>query len=419
MKESQILRGYEYAKEVYAGYGVDVDKAIAASDSVPVSMHCWQGDDLIGYDGDTTLSGGIAATGNYPGRARDANELRGDIEQALKNIPGKVKLSLHASYAEKEGCKMDRDAYVPALFANWVQWAKEKGLGLDMNPTFFSHPKMDGDFSLSSLNEGTRDFWVEHGKRCREIAEHFGKELGQVCVNNFWMPDGYKDIPSDTVTHRQLMVESLDKIFCDKKDRQYTVDAVESKLFGFGIESYTVVSHEFAMGYATTREKTYTLDAGHFHPTESIAAKISACLPFIDNLLLHLSRGVRWDSDHAVIWNEELQTVMDEIVRGNYLDRVFIAQDYFDASINRIACWIISMRNTRKALLKAFLDPMSQAKKAQEDKDYTTRLALLEENKSLPFAPIWDYYCLQKNIPVGSAWLDDVKQYEKDVLSLR
>ena len=419
MTEKQVLKGYDYARDLYSELGVDADKAMAITDLVPISMHCWQGDDLIGYDGVEALTGGIASTGNYPGRARNADELRSDIDETMNSIPGKMKLSLHASYAELNGKKIDRDSYSPDLFEGWTHWAKEKNLGLDINPTFFSHPKMDGNFTLSSLDKGTRDFWIEHGKRCREIAAYWGKELGQVSINNMWMPDGYKDIPSDTYAHRQLMTESLDAIIRTRIDPQYMLDAIESKLFGFGIESYTVVSHEFAMGYAISNKKLWTMDTGHFHPTESVADKISSCMLFFDNLLIHISRPVRWDSDHVPTLNDELQNIMNEIVRGGFLTRVHLAQDYFDASINRIACWVIGMRNTRKALLRACLEPMEPAIDAQRTGDLTSRLSLLEENKSLPFSAIWDYYCMSKGVPVGREWLKDVKMYEKNVLAKR
>lgn len=419
MTEKQVLQGYEYAKEVFNALGVDVDEAIAVADQVPVSMHCWQGDDLIGYDGVGELTGGIAATGGYPGRARTANELRGDMDMAMRLIPGTTKLSLHASYAELNGRKIDRDSYTPELFADWTEWAKERKLGLDMNPTFFSHPKMDGNFTLASLDKGTRDFWIEHGKRCREIAAYWGKELGKISINNLWMPDGYKDIPSETNRHRELMAQSLDEIIKEEIKPEYSLDAIESKLFGFGIESFTVISHEFAFGYAISRKKLWTLDTGHFHPTESVADKISSSLLYLDNILLHVSRPVRWDSDHVPILNDDLQNIMNEIVRGGFLNRVHIAQDYFDASINRIACWVIAMRNTRKALLKACLEPIGPAVDAQESGDFTSRLALLEENKSLPFAAVWDYYCMSKNVPVNREWIHDVKMYEKSILAQR
>lgn len=419
MKEKLILQSYESAKEVYAQLGVDVDRAVERAGAVPVSMHCWQGDDVLGFDSTGALTGGIATTGNYPGRATNGEQLRQDIDKALTMIPGEVKLNLHASYAEKKGKQVDRDAYTVDLFSDWLSWAKQKDIGLDFNPTFFSHPMMDGDFSLASRDEKVRDFWVEHGKRCREIGQEFGKQLGKVCVINNWMPDGYKDMPADTGALRDLMTQSLDRVFAQKMDESCVLDSVESKLFGVGVESYTVASHEYSLCYALSRKKLYTLDAGHFHPTEVISSKISAVLQFMDKALLHVSRGVRWDSDHVITWDGELQAIMDEIVRNGYENRVFIGLDYFDASINRIACWVIGMRNARKALLKSMLDPMAKIKQAEVEGDYTSRLALMEETKTLPLGAIWDYYCLKQGVGIGSQWLDDVKQYEKDVLCHR
>lgn len=416
MSENQIVKSYEIAKELYGELGIDTEKAMEIADTVPVSMHSWQGDDLLGFEGNTELSGGIQATGNYPGRARTAEELRKDIEIALSCIPGKMKIALHAIHAEKNGRKADRDEYDVSMFENWIQWAQEKKLGLDFNPTFFSHPMMDGDFSLASRDMGKRRFWIEHGKRCREISNEIGKRIGEVCINNFWMPDGYKDVPADTLVLREIMEESLDEIFEKKYDLVNTKDTIESKLFGLGIESYTVVSHEFALLYAITKGKLYTLDAGHFHPTESIAAKFTAILSFMDEIMLHVSRGVRWDSDHVVLWDDELQNIMNEIVHNHYEKRVHIGLDYFDASINRIACWVIGVRNVRKALLKAALDPVETIRKTEVEKNYTKRLALLEETKSLPFSAIWNYYCLKKEVPIGENWLDKIRQYEEDVL---
>lgn len=419
MGEKEVLAGYRYAKDIYGCLGVDIDAAIDKIDYIPVSMHSWQGDDLIGFDGTGALSGGIASTGSYPGRATTPIRLRMDIEEALRLIPGKVKLNLHASHAELQGKKIDRDAYTAKEFEGWLAWGKEKKIGFDFNPTFFSHPKMDGDFSLASANEGTRQFWVEHGKRCREIGQEFGRVLGQECVVNYWMPDGFKDIPADTRVFRERMAQSLDEIFVQKLDERYVRESVESKLFGFGIESHTVASHEFSLGYAISRKKVYCLDAGHFHPTELISDKISAVLLYVDKVLLHLSRGVRWDSDHVVIWDDELQRIMNEVLHNGYENRVYIGQDYFDASINRIACWAIAMRNTRKALLKAALDPFDAIRRAEQEQDYTSRLALLEESKSLPFSAVWDYYCMKSEKPLGAQWLAEVKLYEREVLSNR
>ena len=417
MKEELILKGYEYAKAQYAAQGVDVDAAIAKADAIPVSMHCWQGDDVIGFDGSDSLSGGIQTTGNYPGRARTADELRADIAFVRTMIPGATKLNLHASYAEKNGKQVDRDAYTIDLFQNWVDFAKEQKIGLDFNPTYFAHPKMDGDFSLSSTNPAIRKFWIEHGKRCREIGLEFAKQLNQPCAINFWMPDGYKDV-CDTKLHRDLMIDSLDQIFAEDIDRKLVPCGLESKLFGVGVESYTVASHEFSYGYAVKNGLLYTLDAGHFHPTEVISAKLTACLPFLEGIILHVSRPVRWDSDHVILLDDEIQRIMDEVILNNYQDRTFIALDYFDASINRVAAWAVGMRNARKAILSACLAPAS-IRDAEHKGDLTSRLALMEERKTLPFGAIWDYYCMKQDAGVGTDWLAKVKQYETDVLSKR
>ena len=419
MHEAQICKGYEYAKAQFAAAGVDTEAAMAKADAIAVSMHCWQGDDVIGFDSVGELTGGIATTGNYPGRARTAQELRQDIVFAKTLIPGATKLNLHASYAEKHGKKIDRDAYTIDEFREWVDFAKEQGLGLDFNPTFFSHPKMDGDFSLSSFDKGTRDFWIEHGKRCREIGLAFAKALGQPCAINYWMPDGYKDICADTKVHRDLMTESLDAIFAPAIDEALAPCAIESKVFGIGVESYTVASHEYSYGYALSRGKLYTLDAGHFHPTEVISAKLTACLQFLDKVLLHVSRPVRCDSDHVIILDDELQKIMDEIVHNGLESRVYIGLDYFDASINRVAAWAIGMRNARKALLLACLAPADAIRAAERSGDLTARLALQEERKTLPFGAVWDYYCMKQGVPVGSDWLEQVRAYEKDVLADR
>ena len=418
MKEELILKGYEYAKAQYAAQGVDVDAAIAKADAIPVSMHCWQGDDVIGFDGSDSLSGGIQTTGNYPGRARTADELRADIAFVRTMIPGATKLNLHASYAEKNGKQVDRDAYTIDLFQNWVDFAKEQKIGLDFNPTYFAHPKMDGDFSLSSTNPAIRKFWIEHGKRCREIGLEFAKQLNQPCAINFWMPDGYKDVCADTKLHRDLMIDSLDQIFAEDIDRRLVPCGLESKLFGVGVESYTVASHEFSYGYAIKNGLLYTLDAGHFHPTEVISAKLTACLPFLEGIILHVSRPVRWDSDHVILLDDEIQHIMDEVILNNYQDRTFIALDYFDASINRVAAWAVGMRNARKAILSSCLAPAS-IRDAEHKGDLTSRLALMEERKTLPFGAIWDYYCMKQDAGVGTDWLAKVKQYETDVLSKR
>lgn len=419
MDEKSVLRGYEYAREVYAGWNVDVEKAMETAQAIPISMHCWQGDDVIGFDSTGELTGGIAVTGNYPGRARTPGELRADIDEAIRMIPGTVKLNLHASYAEKNGRQVDRDAYTIREFQPWVDWAGEKGIGMDFNPTFFSHPRMDGDFSLASPKEGVRKFWIEHGKRCREIGASFAEQLKKPCVVNFWMPDGYKDTPADTLAPRRRMTESLDAIFAQDFPGVPLYEAVESKLFGMGVESYTVASHEYALCYALKKGILYCLDAGHFHPTEVISAKISAVLSFLDKVLLHVSRGVRWDSDHVITLDDELQRIMDEIVHNGFENRVFIGLDFFDASINRIACWAIGVRNARKALLSAALAPIGRIREAENEGDYTARFALMEERKTLPMGAVWDYYCLRESVPVGEDWLRENRAYERAVLSKR
>ena len=418
MDEKLVIKGYEYAKEVYAGRGVDVDKAIEAMKGVPISMNCWQADDVLGFDGDDTLSGGIATTGNYPGRARTADELRADADKAMSMIPGEKKFNLHASYANLNGRKIERSEYTADLFSEWMDWAKERGMGLDFNPTYFSHPMVKDGFTLASPDKAVRDYWIEHGKRCREIGEAFYKTLGKECVINYWMPDGYKDNPIDMAGPRARMVESLDAIFAGG-NIEGVKEAVESKVFGLGVESYTVGSHELMMGYAITRNKLYCLDAGHFHPTEVISNKISSIMQYMPELLLHVSRPVRWDSDHVVTMDDELMAIMQQVVRNGYTQRVKIALDFFDASINRLAAWIIGTRNARKALLRANLENTAELKKLELDADFTARLALTEEDKTLPFGAIWDYYCLKEGVPIGEDWLKEVRDYEKNVMSAR
>lgn len=419
MTDKQALREYAWAKERYAAHGVNVDTAVERANAIPVSLQCWQGDDVVGFDGTDALSGGIMATGNYPGRARTPLELRQDIDLALRLAPGVHKVSLHACYAEKDGRKADRDAYTIAHFQNWVDWGLQRGIGLDFNPTFFSHPKMDGNFSLSSRDEGTRLFWVEHGKRCREIGLEIAKQLKKPCIVNYWMPDGFKDTCADTLAPRLRMTESLDAIFAAQIDESLVPCALESKLFGMGVESYTVASHEYVLGYALTRNKVYTLDAGHFHPTEVISAKLSSMLCFLERVLLHVSRGVRWDSDHVVTLDDELQRLADELIWNSYDARAFVGLDYFDASINRVAAWTIGLRNVRKALLCAALAPAREIRAAEAEGDYTLRLALQEERRMLPLGAVWNYYCLMNDIPPDFAWMDKVRAYEHAVLAKR
>jgi len=414
----KIEQAYELARERYAELGVDTGKAIERLGAIPISLHCWQGDDVGGFEGATELSGGIMATGAYPGKARTADELRTDFEKAVSLIPGKHRMNLHAMYAEAEG-KADRNELEPEHFAAWVQWAKANGLGMDFNGTYFSHPKADSGFTLSSADEGVRKFWIEHGIACRKIGAYMGKELGTPCVTNVWIPDGYKDIPIDRLGPRRRLADSLDQIFAEKIDPQVHLDAVESKLFGIGAESYTVGSHEFYLGYATSRQTLLCLDAGHYHPTEVISEKISSVLMFVPELLLHVSRPVRWDSDHVVILDDELRAIAQELVRHDFLGRVHIGLDFFDASINRIAAWVIGTRCMIKALLIALLEPTGKLRQMEAEGDFTARLALLEELKTLPLGAVWDYYCVKSDVPVGPAWLAEAKTYENDVLSKR
>lgn len=413
-----IQKVYEIAKQRFADIGVNTEQAMASLDKLPVSIHCWQGDDVGGFEKqDGALTGGIQATGNYPGKARDANELRADLDKAFTLIPGAKRLNLHASYLESDK-KVDRNEIKPEHFSHWVSWAKKHKIGLDFNPTYFSHP-LSNEGTLTHANNEIRQFWVDHGKACRKVSEYFGRELGTASVMNIWLPDGMKDLPIDRFAPRQRLVESLDSMISEKIDTKYHIDAVESKLFGIGLESYTAGSNEFYVAYATSRKTALCLDAGHFHPTEVISDKISAVMPFIQHLLLHVSRPVRWDSDHVVLFDDETQAIASEIIRNNLFDRVHIGLDFFDASINRIAAWVIGTRNMKKALLKALLEPTEQLRKIELEGDFTSRLALLEEQKSLPWQAVWEYYCERNNTPIDRAWLDDVRHYEKNVLNNR
>lgn len=418
--DNLVQDAYEIARERYAAFGVDTDAALTRLAQVSLSLHCWQGDDVGGFESpDAELGGGLAATGNYPGKARNADELRRDLDVAYSLIPGMHRLNLHAIYAETGGRKVERTDLRPEHFANWVSWAKEKGHGLDFNPTCFSHPKAASGFTLSSYDPGIRRFWIEHCIACRKIGEYFGRELGTPCVTNIWIPDGYKDLPVDRKTPRELLKQSLDEIMAVPVDRRYNLDSVEGKLFGIGSESYVVGSHEFYLGYAVANGILLCLDSGHFHPTEVISDKLSAVMLYLDEVLLHVSRGVRWDSDHVVILSDELQAIMQEIVRGGFLERVHIGLDYFDASINRVAAWVIGARNALRALLMALLEPGDRLRELERAGDYTARLALLEELKGLPFGAVWDYYCRQQSVPVGFAFMDEIRDYEKRELSKR
>jgi L-rhamnose isomerase len=415
----QIEGAYTYAKEQYMALGVDTDHALARLSPIAISLHCWQGDDVVGFeDPERGLSGGIMTTGNYPGKARTPGELRQDLDKTYSLIPGTHRLNLHAIYLETDK-KVPRNEIEPKHFATWVDWAKANHHGIDFNPTCFSHPLADDGFTLSHPDAGIRQFWIEHCIACREIGAHFGHELGTPAITNIWIPDGYKDTPVDRLGPRQRLRDSLDKILAAPIDQRYNLDAVESKLFGIGSESYVVGSHEFYLGYATSKSILLCLDAGHFHPTESIADKISAVLLYVPELLLHVSRGVRWDSDHVVVLTDELQAIMGEVVRNNYLERVHIGLDFFDASINRIAAWTIGTRNVLRTLLMALLEPIEQMRALELAGDYTARLALLEVLKGMPFGAVWDYYCMQQNVPIGMGFLDEIRAYEKQVLSQR
>ena len=420
LTDRQIHPAYDLAKERYASLGVDTDKALDMLAQIPISLHCWQGDDVTGFENTSEgLSGGIAATGNYPGKARNADELRRDLDQAYSLIPGAHRLNLHSMYAETGGKKVDRDQLRPEHFSAWVDWAKANKHGLDFNPSYFSHPKAADNFTLASYDAGIRKFWIEHGIVCRKIGEYFGRELGTPCVTNIWIPDGLKDTPADRKTPRQLLKESLDAILAEPIDRKYNLDAVEGKLFGIGSESYVVGSHEFYLAYAVANKVLLTLDTGHYHPTEVVSDKLSAVLTFVDEVLLHVSRGVRWDSDHVVTLSDELQAIAQELVRGDYLKRVHIGLDYFDASINRIAAWVIGSRNMLRALLLALVEPIDQLRQLETSGDYAGRLALLEELKGMPFGAVWDYFYLRQGVPVGVAFTDDIREYERRELSRR
>lgn len=408
---------FEEAKEAYAAIGVDAEEALKKLQQVRISMHCWQGDDVLGFDSDV-LTGGIATTGNYPGRARTPEELMADIRKAYSLIPGKHKLNLHASYRiTKE--KVDRDKIEPRHFASWVDFAKEEGIGLDFNPTFFSHKNVKDNMTLSSPDPAIREFWIAHGKACRKIANYFGEELGITALDNIWIPDGTKDVPADRIGPRARLKEALDEILSVPYDRKNIADSVEGKVFGIGVESYTVGSHEFYMNYAAQKGIMCLLDTGHYHPTEVVSDKISSMLLFNDSLALHVSRPVRWDSDHVIKLDDELKELATELVRCQALDRVFIGLDFFDASINRIAAWVIGMRNMQKALLYGLLTPNETLKKAQEEADFTRVLQGLEELKTLPFGAVWAEFCARNEVPEDGKWYPEVKAYERNVLLKR
>lgn len=419
---SKFEKAYEYAKELYATYGVDTDEAIKRLNEIPVSLHCWQFDDVSGFENSGLgLSGGIQTTGNYPGKARNFDELRADFEKALSFIPGKNKINVHAFYLDNGGKPVDRDEIEPKHFDTWIQWANAQKVGLDFNPTFFSHKNCKDGFSIAHKDKSIREFWIEHGRRCRRISEYMGKKTGQLSTMNIWIPDGDKEVPVDTYAPRERFAEALDAMCAEKLDEKYHLDSLESKLFGIGSESYVVGSHEFVMGYVLTRQNmAITMDEGHFHPTEYVSPKLSSALMFSKKgVLLHVSRPVRWDSDHVVAYDDETRALMREIVRIGDYDRTYIALDYFDASINRVMAMTIGARNTKKALLEALLQPVAQLKQFEADGDRSSRLAITEELKALPVSAVWDYYCEKEGAKTGLDWIKDAQQYEKDVLSLR
>ena len=411
---------YQLARDRYAALGVDTDAALDRLAAFSISIHCWQGDDVGGFEhAGEAPGGGLAVTGNYPGKARTPAELRADFEQALSLIPGRHRMSLHASYAETGGRPVDRDQIGVEQFRGWIAWAKQLGIGVDFNQTYFGHPRVERGLTLTHPDEGIRRFWIEHGIRCREIGAAFGEALGTTCVTNLWIPDGMKDTPADRRAPRERLIESLDAVFAKPVDPRHNLDSVEPKLFGIGAESYTPGSHEFYLGYAVSRGTLLTLDAGHYHPTEGIADKISSALCFLPEIVLHVSRGVRWDSDHVVTLTDDLQAIAQEVVWNGYGDRVHIGLDYFDASINRVAAWVIGARNMLEALLLALLAPVRALRKAELEGDYTTRLALMEDLKVMPFGAVWDEHCRRANVPGGRDWLREVKRYERDVLGAR
>ena len=419
LTSKSIKNAYALAKERYANLGVNTETALTALAKIPISLHCWQGDDVGGFeDHGTGLTGGIAVTGNYPGKAKNPDELRADLEKALACIPGRHRINLHAFYGEFGGKKVERNEIEPKHFQNWIDWAKQLKLGMDFNPTCFSHPKASDGFTLSHTDRGIRNFWIEHCIASREIGAVMGKALDSPTVTNVWIPDGYKDMPVDRMSPRKRLTESLDKIFATPISPKVNLDAVECKLFGIGSESYVVGSHEFYLGYAIKNQKLLCLDAGHFHPTEGIADKITSTLLYVPEILLHVSRGVRWDSDHVVVLDDALQSITQELVRNKLLNRTHIGLDFFDASINRIAAWVIGTRNTIKALLIAMLEPPALTE-AERNGDFSARLTWMEEAKSLPWSAVWDQYCTMSGVPVGEAWLAEVQGYEKTVLSKR
>lgn len=421
MDKDQVIKAYELAKEIYAQLGVNTDEVLKKINQVKISLHCWQADDVGGFEtADAELGGGgIATTGNYPGKARTIDQLMQDIDKVMSLLPGKQRLNLHAIYGDFKGEKVDRDQIEVKHFQRWIDWAKKHETGIDFNPTCFSHPYADDGFTLSSKNEKYRKFWVEHVKRTRKIASEMGKQLNTPSVNNIWIPDGSKDVPVDRNTHRSILKQSLDEIFVDEYPREYLKDSMEPKLFGMGLEAMTVGSAEFYLGYAAQHDKLLCLDNGHFHPTEQVGDKISAVLQFVDEILLHVTRPVRWDSDHVVTFNDEVLLIAQEVIHSNALNRVNIGLDYFDASINRVGAYVVGVRAAQLAFLFALLEPVDLLKKYEEDGKYFERLAMQEILKTKPFGAVYDYYCLKNNVPIGADYIREIQQYEADVLSKR
>jgi len=417
----QIKQAFELAREQYSKLGVDADAAIERMKDIQISLHCWQTDDVGGFETpDAELGGGgLQITGNYPGKAKTIEQVRRDIEKVMALLPGKQRFNLHAIYGDFKGEHVDRDQIEVKHFQSWIDWAKEQGIALDFNCTCFSHPKADSGFTLSSSDEEIRSFWVEHTKRCRRIGAEMGKQLGTPAVHNIWVPDGSKDIPVDRLTSRALLKKSLDEIFEEEYPKIHLKDSIESKLFGIGLESMTVGSHDFYLGYAVKNNKLICLDNGHFHPTEQVGDKISACLLFVDELMLHVTRPVRWDSDHVVTLNDDILLIAQEIVRSNAIGRVNIGLDFFDASINRIGAYVIGTRATQQAMLFALLEPFEILKKYEAEGKNFERLALMELMKSKPFGAVWDYYCMKEGVAVGEAYITEIEDYEKNVLSKR
>ncbi len=411
---------YEQAKAIYAQYGVDTDAAIAKLKNVPVAVHCWQGDDVIGFDHDGPLTGGIQTTGNYPGKARTPEELMADMDKAMSLCPGAKKINVHACYAIFEDGFADRDKLEPKHFKKWVEFAKERNMGIDFNPTFFSHDKVKDGLTLSSPDKATRDFWIEHGKACIRISQYFAEETGVPCVMNIWTGDGYKDIPADRLGPRQRYKESIEAILSEPFDKNLVKPCVESKVFGIGVESFTAGSAEFTLTFAATHDGCLPLmDNGHYHPTEVVSDKIPALLCFFPEIALHITRGVRWDSDHVLLFDDETKEIAKEIVRSDALDRVYMALDYFDASINRVSAWAVGIRSWQKALLNALVTPNARLKELQDNNELTELMMLMEETKTLPFGDVWAEYCAQCGVKGDASWFEEVKNYEAEVLSKR